>query len=287
MPNELIERWFSLLDPDRLARGLWWNEALSLVSGCTPVSEACKHCWSAAEAHMRGAQTNLKMKARYGGLTDSNGKWTGEVRFMVEDLLKPLRRKQPTVYAVWTDLYHPGIINGERSMAYLLFRNCPQHVFVVLTKRPEEMARYRGGLATLPNVVHGTTVELQKYEDRIGHLLNTPSAARFVSQEPALGLVDFTKCCYISSKEAGDLVPGLEYKANYLKSRPAIDLIITGFESGPGARPGHPDWARSTRDQCAAAGVPFFLKQITKNGRKLPVEQWPQDLQQRNWPNAL
>ena len=171
---------------------------------------------------------------------------------------------------MWTDLFHPGITDEQRGVAYMTFYACPQHVFVVLTKRPKEMARYMAGLKVLPNVAHGTTVELQKHEDRIGHLLNTPSAARFVSQEPGLGMVDFS--WYLQKrvpfkKQTGD--PNwhdldIEYKQ-------PLDLIIMGGESGPGARPMHPDWARSTRDQCAAAGVKFHFKQW---GAWLPGSQF-------------
>lgn len=257
--NPLIERWFSLLDPARLAKGLWWNEALSLVSGCKPVSPACLHCWSAAECHMRGAQANEKMQARYGGLTDSKGRWTGEVRFMVKDFQKPYTRKKPTVYAVWTDLYHPGITNYQLASAYLGFQECKQHVFVVLTKRPERMAQHRAIITEpLPNVVHGTTVESQEYIDRVGHLVNTPSAARLVSIEPCLGAVDLSP---VLDRQAYELRRGA---GSAPLNVPTLDLVILGGESGimvKGIRPMPVDAPRIARDQCAAAGVRYFFKQ--------------------------
>lgn len=118
-----------------------------------------------------------------------------------------------------------------------------------------------------PNVWLGVSVENQQYADeRIPHLLRTPAAVRWVSYEPALGPVDFTAlgegdqrglnaltgefCHY--DEDTGD--PCSHWDAR-------IDWIVCGGESGPGARPMHPDWARSVRDQCVAAGVPFFFKQ--------------------------
>ena len=115
----------------------------------------------------------------------------------------------------------------------------------------------------LPNVWLGVSVEDQATAAaRIPLLLQTPAAKRFVSYEPALGPVDFSAFGVHASREepsigawhtpAGQLVLG---------ARPMLDWLICGGESGPGARPMHPDWARSARDQCVAAGIPFFFKQ--------------------------
>jgi protein gp37 len=95
----------------------------------------------------------------------------------------------------------------------------------------------------LPNVWLGTSAEdQQRADERIPLLLQTPAAVRFVSLEPLLGPID------LMSIEAPE-------------TRNVLDWVICGGESGPHARPMHPDWARSLRDQCAAAGVPFFFKQ--------------------------
>lgn len=125
----------------------------------------------------------------------------------------------------------------------------------------------------LPNVWLGTSVEDQAAADaRIPHLLATPAAKRFLSCEPLLGPVDLTNMDverHIAARELG-LIGG--YWINALSGKnddmgrpcpevPSLDWVIAGGESGPGARPMHPDWARSLRDQCAAAGVPFFFKQ--------------------------
>lgn len=133
--------------------------------------------------------------------------------------------------------------------------------------------------APLPNVWLGVSAERQKEADeRIPDLLATPAAVRFVSAEPLLGPIDFTSiptaclaapsaCCRDQAKL--DALRGIQWcqragaygypKKDHLPQ--GLNWLIVGGESGPGARPMHPDWARSIRDQCAAAGVPFFFKQ--------------------------
>jgi len=131
----------------------------------------------------------------------------------------------------------------------------------------------RGKRWPLPNVWLGVSVEDQtRADERIPHLLNTPAAVRFISAEPLLGPVDLGRMGAATrlGKETaldcltGDYLTGksrLSDGAHRTPFLPRLDWVITGGESGPGARPMHPDWARGLRDQCAAAGVPFFFKQ--------------------------
>lgn len=118
----------------------------------------------------------------------------------------------------------------------------------------------------LPNVWLGVSVEDQESADtRIPHLLATPAKVRFLSAEPLLGLVDLSshlwgrpKTCWDCTK---DVDCGCGYETRSSLGEPALHWVICGGESGPGARPMHPDWARGLRDQCAAAGVAFHFKQ--------------------------
>lgn len=124
----------------------------------------------------------------------------------------------------------------------------------------------------LPNVWLGVSVEDQKTADeRIPLLLQTPAAVRFLSIEPLLGQIILAKSdldgqcdhpCqeYLEEGSCGCTCISGPWKHNG-KAWPAIDWVIVGGESGPGARPMHPDWVRSIRDQCQAAEVPFFFKQ--------------------------
>lgn len=142
----------------------------------------------------------------------------------------------------------------------------------------------------LPNVWLGVSVEDQRRaEERIPDLLRTPAAVRWISAEPLLGPVDLSAAwhgeCALDSECWGDCAwcakghPPLHNcqrgKGDWEKGRSGIDWVVAGGESGPGARPMHPDWARSLRDQCAAADVPFFFKQW---GAWEPREEWPRGL---------
>ena len=125
----------------------------------------------------------------------------------------------------------------------------------------------------LPNVWLGVSVEDQRRAaERIPCLLDTPASVRFVSVEPLLGSVDLTRLELVSDslddngalRRAGIRVDALRNKhceSGLQRGRGAIDWVIVGGESGPNARPMRPEWARSIRDQCVAAGVPFFFKQ--------------------------
>ena len=119
---------------------------------------------------------------------------------------------------------------------------------------------YYGGAIPLPNVWFGTSVEDQKTADeRIPLLLQTPAAVRWISAEPLLGPVDLARCFARDWTLRGHDHP--------TERTTGIDWVVVGGESGPKARPMHPDWARSLRDQCVAAGAPFFFKQWGEWGR--------------------
>jgi protein gp37 len=116
----------------------------------------------------------------------------------------------------------------------------------------------------MPGLWLGVTAENQaRADERIPILLQIPAALRFVSCEPLLGPVDLNRACWGEGKKH----PPLDIQARQIdpvtaafKPLRAIDWIIVGGETGPGARPMHPDWVRSLRDQCQAAGVLFFFK---------------------------
>ena len=142
------------------------------------------------------------------------------------------------------------------------------HVWMVLTKWPRRMCEFFEAHPAPENFWPGTTILNQKWADRnIPWLLRTPGAVRFVSAEPLLGAVELGKRCRICGKywSRSDLYCSegdcLTEDCGIDEDLVGLDWLICGGESGPGARPMHPDWARSLRGQCQQARVPFFFKQ--------------------------
>jgi protein gp37 len=251
------------------------------------------------------------------GSTDH--RWTGEMRLIDSALDLPLRWTRPRRIFVnsTSDLFHEAVPDHWINKVFAVMALAPQHTFQVLTKRPERMRNYvmgadcdgarrfhvaraagnlmddgdnaydevASGPWPLPNVWLGTSVEDQAAADaRIPHLLETPASVRFISAEPLLGPVnllvtdhrghDISALRGIACDPTDSDGPDEYYRTGKL------DWIIVGGESGPGARPIDPDWARSLRDQCAAAGVAFFMKQMDK---KTPI---PDDLLIRQFPGG-
>jgi len=227
-------------------------------------------------------------------------KWNGKIKFVEEHLLDPLRWKKPRRIFVnsMSDLFHENLADDNRDTIFAVMALCPQHTFQVLTKRPGEAARYwkypeerwqriceriealiraeeklisersiimayvAAGNRVLPNVHLGVSVEDQKTAElRIPLLLQTPAALRFLSCEPLLSQI-YLGGLYLPAKNDfighEGFVDAFSFR---LEGKRGLHWVIVGGESGAGARPMHPDWARSLRDQCKAAGVPFFFKQ--------------------------
>ncbi|HZQ01376.1 MAG TPA: phage Gp37/Gp68 family protein [Reyranella sp.] len=234
----------------------WTDATWNPTVGCSIVSPGCTNCYAMKMAH-RIAGTF----PHYAGLTmrtKAGAVWTGKVAEARADvLLKPLRWKSPRRIFVnsMSDLFHEDLPDAAIDKVFAVMALCPQHTFQVLTKRAERMRKYfadadrfwkvthhldvTGLVWPLPNVWLGVSAERQiEAEERIPHLAMTPAAKRFISAEPLLGPVHLA---------GADLH--------------CLDWVIAGGESGPRARPAHPDWIRGLRDQCARAGVPFFFKQ--------------------------
>ena len=236
-----------------------WNP---IAMRCTPVSDGCKNCW-----HLRMAKRLAVIFDNYSDM--SHADWYtdaekaiayqgGDPYLNTKELSAPLRLRNPARIGVefMGDLFHESITNEQIAAAFGVMAACPQHTFMILTKRFARMVKWTSTNAVPANVWLGVSVEDQATADkRIPWLLKTPAAKRFVSIEPMLGPVDLNKRECLIDKTRFKLTIG-----NYL------DWVIAGAETGPGARPCDPDWLRSIRDQCAAAGVPFFLKQINARG---------------------
>ena len=243
----------------------WAEHVFNPVRGCTAVSAGCRNCFAASVAYRFSGPGQA-----YEGLAyRKNGRahWTGKIRLMPEKLEEPLRRKKPTRYFVnsMSDVFHDDVPFESICAILGIAQGCLQHDFLILTKRIERAHKVLADISNglwhprnpvkwpLPNVWLGVSVEDQATADeRIPLLLDTPAAVRFVSYEPALGPVDWKPYFYrcTCGQKPDCVCKGL-----------AFNWLIAGGESGPGARPAHPDWFRQARDQCVAAGVPFLFKQ--------------------------
>lgn len=272
--------------------GSTWNPLL----GCSKVSPGCAKCYAVRQSHRMASNPNAKIAAANAGLTarHANGQldWTGRINLLPDRLDQPLRWKEPRLIFVnsLSDLFHPDVPEEFILRVFDAMRRAHWHTFQVLTKRPERMAdivshlswasdpdgkqvgwfAYRGtpGGHVLPNVWLGTSVEDQKAADqRLPWLLKTPAQVRFLSCEPLLGPVDLRTVAWPVAPEiafSGVLTDPTEVDdwRYWMRKDDGIHWVIAGGESGPGYRPLNLDWARSLRDQCAAAGVPFHFKQI-------------------------
>lgn len=242
----------------------WTEDTWNPLIGCDKVSAGCKNCYAIKTAWIR--QHNKKMAEKYAGVVEktSNGSlnWTSKVNFHQPSLLKPLNTKKPTVFFVnsMSDLFHESVPFEYIDAIFSVMSDCDWHTYQVLTKRAKRMYEFfqwkkerSGGITWRPkdNVWLGVSVEDQKAaNERVPWLIGVPVAVRFLSCEPLLGPVDISFS--INEHKIGPF------------AKPAINWIhwvIAGGESGKDARPMHPDWVRSLRDQCKEADVPFFFKQ--------------------------
>jgi protein gp37 len=256
----------------------WTDATWNPITGCTVVSPGCTNCYA-----MKLAGSRMKNHWSRKGLTQASKAgpvWNGKVRFNEQWLDQPLHWRKPRRIFVCAhgDLFHEDVPDAWIDIVFAIMALAPQHTFQVLTKRADRMLNYiiycdeisaaeTGNQWPLPNVHLGVSTEDQTRADkRIPLLLRTPAAVRFISAEPLLGPIDLKQT-----------------RLGHMPATARLDQVIVGGESGPGARPMHPDWARLLRDQCEATGVAFNFKQW---GEWLPGEFGaPPDMnfQDRSW----
>ena len=239
----------------------WTDATWNPVTGCTKVSAGCKFCYAERDFHRPYPGRDFTDVRCHPDRLDWPLRWRGSKQAKAEG------RGSRIFVNSMSDLFHEKISGEFVARIFCVMRNCPQHTFQILTKRPEralDMLKPKGFMqamlrnVTLPlaNVWLGVSVEDQTTADeRIPFLLQTPASVRFVSYEPALGPVDFT---FLNAVES---TGNAQHPLHVRNNLGGINWIIAGGESGPHARPAHPDWFRSVRDQCQAGAVPFFFKQ--------------------------
>lgn len=233
-----------------------WNP----VAGCSPVSPGCLNCYAARMA-LRLERMPNGTGHKYAGTAkrarDGRPVFSGQVNLDHASLDLPKRWRLPRIIFVnsMSDLFHEAVPLAFIRQVFDIMLACPQHTFQVLTKRPERVEMLAAELLWPRNVWMGTSVESQKYVERVRILSRTRGPkVKFLSCEPLLGPL------------------------NRLPLR-EIDWVIVGGESGPGARPMDADWVTQIRDQCLDRNVAFFFKQwggVRKcdTGRSLEGRTW-------------
>lgn len=226
----------------------WTDETWNPITGCTSMSPACAHCYARKHATRLHGNPNEKVARKY-----RNG---FSVTVHPEYLDEPLGWRKPRMVFVnsMSDTFHRDVPEEFIREIFDRMERSPRHVFQVLTKRAERMAELSQRLSWPENVWAGVTVENADYLDRLDYLRSVPARIRFVSFEPLLGAI-----------------PNIDFTG--------IHWAIVGGESGSNARPMNLEWARDLREQCSAAGVEFFFKQVggttrDKGGKLLDGREW-------------
>jgi len=286
------------------------GESLNVVSGCTPASSGCRSCYA------------REMISRFAGMKG----WPASpdmVTLFPERMQQPYRWKKPRAIFVPSmgDLFHKDVPWNFQYKVFEMMMHCPQHIFIILTKRADIMRTRVGVLylhllrnypeMTMPikNVWLGVSAETQGwFDERVSQLIHTCAAQRIVSIEPQIEEINasgwFCRECgkvFKHSTKAmklkcphcghGDEHAGLIHRPllgrGTISARGAnaqgVSWLINGGESSNRARPFDPEWARKLRGQCKQNGVPYFFKQMS-GATKEERDRIPEDLMVREFP---
>ena len=238
----------------------WTDATWNPVTGCSKISSGCAHCY---------AET-LSLRFGWSQLPWNPESAAANVILHPDRLDQPMHWRRPRRVFVnsMSDLFHELVPESFVHQVFDRMALANWHSYQILTKRPERMAEVVGSYyehkslqRPLPHVWLGVSIEVDRWSTRADALRRTPAAVRFISAEPLLGSL-----------------PSLDLTS--------IDWLIVGGESGAGARPTRPEWARELRDRALDADVAFFFKQwggLTPKarGRELDGDTWSQ------YPDAI
>lgn len=239
----------------------WTNYTWNPLTGCTRVTSGCDNCYAFTLHTMRH-----EAYKKYHGIYPKTGKLMPaqyakpfeEIQLFPQRLNDPLKNKQPSMYFVnsMSDLFHSKVPFDYLLDCFEVMRKADWHIFQVLTKRGNRLQRLAPVIDWPANVWMGVSIESDKLTARANQLRTVPAAVRFLSCEPLLGPL-----------------PSLNLDG--------IDWVITGGESGDGARPMQDEWACEIRDRCVKhkPRIPYFHKQ---NGGRTP-KAGGRLLQGREW----
>lgn len=281
----------------------WAHHTFNPWIGCTKVSPGCDHCyaeadfdkrrhvvqWGAGQPRKRTAPSTWAQPLRWNKMAEAEGT---RYRVFCASLADVFDNEVPVQWRI--SLMH--LILQTPNLDWLLLTkrigNAAQMLDVAFRAVHAQRETWANNVP--PNIWIGATITSQAEADRdIPKLLDVPAAKRFLSMEPLLGPVDLTDIVVRHGCGTEDHFSALydpdDDQADLVRY---IDWVIVGGESGPNARPMHPDWARSLRDQCQAAGVPFLFKQwgewspgYARHGNDLSYDTIV-DAKQHEWPEG-
>ncbi len=242
----------NLVDVKRSTGISWTDHTWNPIVGCKLASTGCLNCYAAFQMGTLMASMHKDLvdskTTREGGRDVTRYMFNGKIKLLPEKLDEPLRNSTPSMYFAnsLSDLFYDEVSDEFIEAAFTVMEKAHWHIFQVLTKRPEKMAKftktYYGDRTPPENIWLGASAENQKkFDERLPHLLKTKAAVRWLSIEP--------------------LVERLE-----IKSLDGVDWVVVGGESGSEARKMDADWVRTIRDACEQQDVPFFFKQWGKYG---------------------
>ena len=304
----------------------WTDASWNIYRGCSRRSDGCTRCYAETVARRFSG-----VGQPYEGLINEHGRWNGKVRFIEAHLLDPIRWKRPRRIFVnsMSDLFHESLTDEQIDPVFGIMAAARQHTFQALTKRSERLLLYTRqdrrkqwaaaacavttggdrlydqiaiGPTALPNVWLGVSVEDQRVAHRVVDLLHADAAVRFVSAEPLIGGVDFTKIVTANGACHTNALTGYFRHSDIEEGLlPTLNWVIAGGESGAGARPCSVDWIRTIIDDCRAQNVACFVKQLgadpkgmTTAGDALRLTdrkggdpaEWPPGLNVREFPRV-
>lgn len=230
----------------------WCQETWNPVTGCSPISEGCENCYARRMAN--------RLRGRFGYPEAPNH---FDITFHKDRLEQPRKWVRPRRVFVcsMSDLFHESMTQIKLFSIFHIIEKCPQHIFLVLTKRPERMHRwfckYYG--KKMSNIWLGVTAENQKCFNERCFFLDIPASKHFVSFEPLLEAIEIES---YPCPQCNSLNPQIVWPCPYCNGRRFKwpDWVVAGPETGPGARECKPEWIELLYEQCYEAGIPFFDK---------------------------